>query len=622
MKYRKLCKPCKNFAALSLISIIDPKDGREKVAFVSIAQGTKGMLVIADFEEKEFECYSMPIDAGAWGLMQLPGDKSLVLGTSNYYGSIQRFDMLERAFYEPLRVESGEYIWNLVLGSDGNVYGGTWSGDRLLQYCPDTHTLNDMGKVTAEPGNNYARMVYNNVPGKLIISSQFDVKRVTSYDIATKTFNRDYTKRACNVYLITDQFVCTSDEKTLEFLDPYTGATLIDEEIPLKGWESFTNKYDIVKEAVALYNNDPKNRMIKRFGIGFSCVATYMSNGDIIGVQGQEMFKIKKGEENLQFVDITCEPPAAFIHEIITAEDGKIWGASSFGMTIFNYDPKTGKCENSRSITTAGGEVYGMVAYNNKIYSTAYCWGEHVVYDPTQPWQGRENINPKMVKSLYPQFIRPYTRSHVDKEGFIWTGWLSDYGTRGLAISKWNTKDDTVEVFESIVAQTGIYGMAVTDNYVWFTTCNHANGLPDLDTPLSLCAIDKDGNLVFRKNFGSAENTGRIAFAGRYGIVQVGTRLYRIDDEKLDVQLVEGVTLSLYNGCRLESIIQYTDDTVIVFDIDCAIFIKPETCEVVARLASPKGNPKELFYHGVFAATIVDGEIYASVGPDLYKIEK
>ncbi|MEG2020913.1 MAG: hypothetical protein RR087_04005, partial [Oscillospiraceae bacterium] len=454
-----------------MINIIDPIDGSEKVAFSSIAQGTKGMLVIADFEQKTFESYSMPMDSGAWGLIQLP-DKSLVLGTSNYYGSIERFDMVNRKWYGPLRVESEEYIWNLVIGSDGNVYGGTWSGDRLLQYCPDTHTLNDLGKVTAEPGNNYARMVYSNVPGKLIISSQFDVKRVTSYDIASNTFNRSYTSRACNVYVITDKFVCTSDDKTLEFLDPYTGEKLIEEEIPVATWETFADKYDIVKQACELYNSEPKNVMVKRFGVGFSCVGVYMSNGDLVGVQGQEMFKIKKGEDAISFVDITCEPPEAFIHEVITDEDGKIWGASSFGMTIFNYDPKTGRAENTRSITSAGGEVYGMVAYNHKIYSTAYSWGEHVVYDPAKPWQGRENINPKMIKSLYPQFIRPYTRSHVDSDGFIWTGWLADYGTRGLAISKWNTKDDTIEVFKNIIAQTGIFGMAVTDNYVWFTTCN------------------------------------------------------------------------------------------------------------------------------------------------------
>ncbi|MEG0879010.1 MAG: hypothetical protein RSF00_10135, partial [Oscillospiraceae bacterium] len=208
-------------------------------------------------------------------------------------------------------------------------------------------------------------------PGKLIISSQFDVKRVTRYDIASNTFNRSYTSRACNVYVITDKFVCTSDDKTLEFLDPYTGEKLIEEEIPVATCETFADKYDIVKQACELYNSEPKNVMVKRFGVGFSCVGVYMSNGDLVGVQGQEMFKIKKGEDAISFVDITCEPPEAFIHEVITDEDGKIWGASSFGMTIFNYDPKTGKAENTRSITSAGGEVYGMVAYNHKIYSTA-----------------------------------------------------------------------------------------------------------------------------------------------------------------------------------------------------------------------------------------------------------
>ena len=622
MKYTKVGRPCKTFSALSAIRIIDPKDNTEKLAFVSISQGAHGMLVIADFDAKAFESYPLVIDSGAWALLQLPEDGSLVLGTSNYYGSVQRFDMMEREWYEPLRIETEEYIWNFALGTDGNVYGGTWSGDKLLRYCPKTHTLDDMGKVSAEADNNYARMVYSEIPGKIIISSQFGIKRITSYDIATGQFDRNLFPQPGNVFWIEKDYLCSSNDITLQFLNPLTGERLIDREFPAKGWEEFAQEYPLVARMKGAYYHEPKNFMFKLMGDSFSCVGAYMDNGDLVGVQGQELFRLRKGSKELEFVDITSEPPAAFIHELIAGDDGKLWGASSFGMTIFSYDPKTGEEFNTRSITTAGGEVYGMVSHDHKIYSTAYSWGEHVVYDPQKPWQGRENINPKNVRTLWPKYLRPFTKSKIDSDGYIWTGWMEEYGVRGMAISKWDTKTDTVELFEHLVPRTSVFGLDITEDYVWFTTCNHANGLPDIDAPLSLCAIDKEGNLVFRKNFDEGVHVGRIAFAGRYGVVQAGKYLYRIDSKSLQVTRLSTVELSWYKTGHIETIIRYNEDTVAVFDMEETIFIKPETGEVTARVSSPKGNPKELFFHGVFAAAVLDGTVYASVGADLYRLEE
>lgn len=620
MEYKKVGRPCRIFSGLSITRIVDPLDGCEKTAFICISQGAEGKLVIAEYESGKCESYPLVMDGGAWALMQLPQDGSILVGTCNYYGSVQRFDMRERRWYKPLRIESEEYIWNFALGTDGCVYGGTWPGDRLLRYCPETHTLDDLGKVSPEPGNNYSRMVYGAVPGKIFISSIFERKRVTCYDIASGTFDRGLIEDEVTVFCLTEDFLCASDDVSLYFYDPRSGKRLLDEAIPAASWRDCTERYPIVARLEEAYDADCKNYLIRRFGRDFSGIGAFMENGDIVGVYGQQLFRLKKGAAEPEYSPIRTEPPAAFIHELIPGDDGKLWGASSFGMTIFWYDPKTGESHNTDSIALSGGEVYGMVSSGGKIYSTAYAGGEHIVYDPGKPWNVGEN--PRSVCSLGPKYIRPYTKSKIDKDGYIWTGWLESYGVRGQAITKWNIRDDTVEVFEHIIPQTGIFGLDITDDYIWFTTCNHANGLPDITAPLSLCAVDKEGNLVYRKNFDEGVHVGRVAFAGRYGVVQAGKYLYRIDSQELEVSRIDTVTLSWYEKGHLETMLRCGEDTVAVFDMDETIFLKPETGEVTARVRSPKGNPKELFYHGVFAAAMLDGTLYASVGADLYRLEE
>ncbi len=620
MNYKKIANPCRLFSALSLIHIIDPLDGREKIAFVSISQGDKGALVIADYYNKQFEVFPMIKDAGAWALIQ-HSDGSLLLGTCNYYGSLQRFDMKKREWYPLLRVESEIYIWNLVQGSDGNYYGGTWPGDKLLKYCPDTHTLHDLGKVSNDPGNNYSRMVYAGVPGKIYINSVFASKTVTAYDLATGTFQQNFGGRACGVYMLCEDFVCTTDEESYELLDPYTGKKLINESIPVGELEKYSEKYELVKRLKKHIDEDIKLFLKEVYGEGYSALATYMHNGDLVGIQAQEMFLIKKGERSCHYIDIDAEPPKAFIHELICDAQGMIWGASSFGMTIFNFNPKTGEYKNTKSISKLGGEVYGMVAKDGKIYNTAYAGGEHIVYDPAKPWAVRENINPHTIKTLGPSYIRPYTKSKLDKQGNIWTGWLAEYGKRGQAISKWNTADDSITLYKNLVPQTGIFGLDISEDYIWFTTCNHANGLPDISDPLSLCAMDYDGNLVFRKTFEHGVRVGRVAFSGRYGLVQVGELLHQIDSVRMEVEPITTVKLKRFEDGIVETLLAVDADTIAVFDIDETIFIKPETGEVTATVASPKGNEKELFYHGIYAATLCEGKLYASVGTDLYVLE-
>ena len=106
------------------------------------------------------------------------------------------------------------------------------------------------------------------------------------------------------------------------------------------------------------------------------------------------------------------------------ADVGVVWFGSGFGQTMGYYDPKTGESWNSPSVTRVNGEIYGVVPYNGQVYFTAYAGGDHVVYDPSKPWDQFNNVNPKTLQSVAPLKLgRPIAGSIMGPDGNIWTGW-------------------------------------------------------------------------------------------------------------------------------------------------------------------------------------------------------
>jgi hypothetical protein len=143
--YELLGRPCRNFNILASTVIIDPLDGREKLVLSNFAAGQTGNLIFVDTATGEGESIPLPGDAGAWGLVNWNNEK-LVVGTCPQYAYLHCLDLSSRTWAEPLSDPGEKYFWKMTLGSDGNVYGGTWPGCSLLRYDPVTHTLENMGR--------------------------------------------------------------------------------------------------------------------------------------------------------------------------------------------------------------------------------------------------------------------------------------------------------------------------------------------------------------------------------------------------------------------------------------------------------------------------------------------
>lgn len=446
-KWKYLDQPCRNFNILANTVITDPLDGREKFILSNFAAGETGSIIFIDPQNNTGESYTLPIGAGAWGLVNWHNEK-LIIGTCTEQAYLHVFDLKTRTFAKPIVSEGESYFWQMALASDDKVYGGTYPGCTLTQFDPKTNTFKNLGRVSDNPKNLYSRPVLAGTPGYVFVDYGFDEPGVAYYDIKNEQFgklgNPGDTLKETNT-----AFVCLQNKRALSFYSAKDLSPMEDTDGTLK-------------------------QQLSSLG-----GRKQLSDGRLAGVKGQEYYVLEK-ERALRAGDLKRIPVDATPTEIFYLtpdKKGAIWGACGFGMTIFNYDPKSKKYWNSATLSNSGGEVYGMVFHEGKLFTTAYSGGEHSVYDPSAPWNAFDNINPKMFASVKPKLIRPTGRSVMGPDGGIWTGWSAAYGVYGGGLSRIQPDTLKMEYWYDPVPNQQVAGLIADDKYLYFTTNGGASGL-------------------------------------------------------------------------------------------------------------------------------------------------
>ncbi len=432
-KFTPLTKPCRNFMVLKTVGFTDPRDQKAKFAFAAFANFVSGTLFLIDPKENTAERYPLPCDNGAWAILNYHNE-TLLLGTCTEHGVIHRFDLATRTFAEPLSIGSESYLWNMVEGADGMVYAGTYPGCILVRYDPKTHTYQELGRASENEKNLYTRYVAPYGDDILVDYGQAENGTVVYSPAKGRFLTPDETgdvPTAESLLTIRDKRIATGDQVVRGCLLP--DGSLID---------IFGQFYDY-------YEGDSVTPIHRR---------------------------------------IPGDAPATAILSMVAGDDGRVWGCSNFGITMFCYDPTTGTYENTTEVGKGSGEIYGMVARDGKLYLTTYANGFHTVYDPSAPWDMEGNVNPKTLRTVGPAYDRPHAKSVLGPNGSVWTGWMADYGRYGGALSRIDTTTGDVQLWE--VGDSAIAGIAADDKAIYYVTFGQGNGLKPKAGPFHLVAVD------------------------------------------------------------------------------------------------------------------------------------
>lgn len=557
-----IAQPCRATQILGTRLIKDRRDGRDRLVLVNNNEKTGLELLFLDIEKNSWQTFKAPGGSGGWDCLEIPGDR-LVVGTF-YDGKFLVFDLRAMKFLAPIAFPKENYIWNLALGRDGRVYGGTYPGGKLGALDPATYAFEDLGAPV--PPNQYLRYVSHAPWGQLFCNFGMADSTTRIYDIPSKSWKEisGLPKGASfGVGVEWDGCFVTSDPRSGR-LEAFTDASLKPADPRRFPWEEGLQLYKALCTAKTLYfqrgnallcfnAGDTKLTPVIDLELDGGRYVGLTSDGDLVGLRGQAWFKLNPASPTLDLHPITADIAPRPIMFLRADPSGSLWGGPHFGQTLFWYDPRTGKAFNTDVVSNSGGEVYDAAFDEEHVYAAAYAGGDIVAYKPAAPWDQRGNRNPRLLTSLGSRgYIRPIGGIQLADDGKLYAGWMAKYGTYGGAISITDRQTGETDLIENPLGSQAIRSLAVAAGRAYMGTNLEANGLPaqagkakfgvvDLATRKVLLEKELEGGTV-------AEVT--VISGGRYVAARNHQTLLLLDTKTLELLPVP-TTLPKLSGAIL-----------------------------------------------------------------------
>ena len=557
---RNLGKPCRNFNFQTMLSLVDPKDNREKLVLSNYIGGGRGTLIFIDVESRDAEEIPLPDDCGAWALC-FSHERYLVAGTDPEKGLICRLDLPSRQWAEPAHNDETTYHWNVAKGSDGHLYFTTYPTAEVLQYDVIQNSIRSIGRPTNDLGNFYSKEICGSSPGWIFVTGGFAECHVSAWNMETRQWSPVAADGHAQFSLI--------------------GADANHLQLNRNGVREVYSIPELKKVAPAApdaLHPDREAMVTSSSTPGMYGFETVLKNGRIAGVAGQEYFiENEKGER--EYSRIPFEPPTTVMHKSLVLDDnGDLWGPSSFGQTIFRYSPADGSSWNSLGVCRRMGEVYGMVSLNGRLFMACYAGGDHVVYDPSKPWDQRNNVNPRTLDPVNDNLCRAVGGSIIGPDGAVWSGWRLKYGTYGGALSRVDPTTLELNVWQDPIPGQTVMGVAADEKYVFFTTNPSGEGLPLKEDEPGWFGIWVPGSGLkasYRMGLGDL-TAGLVAMSGFVFIMQ-GDRLavFDIATEEFRKEIVLGEPCS--------KLLKLADGILAAFCGQNVFWVDTRTIEIIGK---------------------------------------
>lgn len=599
-----LGQPCRAKNVLSGRVITDRQTGREMLVMVDMNETAGAELLFVDFEKNTGRKYPCPGGSGSWALNEVPGDR-LVVGTF-YDGKFMVFDLKKMEFVKDVSFPGESYIWNLALGSDGRIYGGSYGNGKLGALDLTTYKVEDLGNPA--PPNLYCRNVSSLPDGRILCQFGEEKTTVLIFDPSTKKY-----------YPVPDQLSGVISGITwhgyfLSGAKAYKGAQLEVSQPPFptppeeKGaWyaETYASNNDmvVIRQGSRVYTyryGDKELRPAGDLGTLAARILGATKDGDVICLRGQDYFVMRKDKKpHLRPIPVESGPRPT--HFLRCTDKGILWGGTNFGQTLWCMDPKTRKYENTGIICNAGGEAYDVAFKDGKVYAVTYAGGDIVGYDPSQPWNQLDNKNPKAVDFVGRDrgFIRPVAGCMFGPDGKLYAGWMAKYGTYGGAVSITDVEAGSTKLIKNPLGEQAICGLAVDSKYVYASTSLGGNGLPNKKGESAKFGIIDPATekVVFEKVFDGAQSvlipgldapSKRLLIqgAGKLMLLDTGTRDFLTLPE--DTPGVTCHSMVMKDGCLYYG----SEKSIIKLDVRKRIWTKlADAADSVANVAvGPEGT--------------------------------
>lgn len=151
--------------------------------------------------------------------------------------------------------------------------------------------------------------------------------------------------------------------------------------------------------------------------------------------------------------------------------DGKIYGSTIISMHMFCFDPQTRALSDLGRVGFGNGEIYDVIAHQDKLYLGSYIGAYWAVYDPARPWQPRPEVqgmavdaNPRCFGQLGQAMNRPFEYA-VGPDGCIYIACRADYGVPGGGLARFDPQQEAITVFRD--EKQSVQSVAADERFVY-----------------------------------------------------------------------------------------------------------------------------------------------------------
>jgi hypothetical protein len=549
---RPLGEPARNVSPLQQRLIPDPNTGRPLLIINSCTSPGSGAALLVDYENAKTDVLRFPAGCGGWDFIELSPGKFL-------------FESLEPLFLVPVDLRHRKvlvnqiipqstnlYAWQFTKGPDGNVYFGSYPTCHAYRYNPKTNATEDLGRMGPE-GNTYVRFIGATSDGWLLSSVMSEKSGIAAYNLKDKSqFFIDLHPDSPRLITL-DGIVYATIKGRLQQFDS-TAKAFKDADLPTPAGNFWVKIHDASTSARkvltagdgAVYVLDAGKSPQKIWDLPLrgGRVVGMDQQDRVIGIRGQDYFVAAPMATTIQPIQLTQDAPPVGIHFIRLDPDGGVTGGPSMGQTLFRFDPARQLHQNTPQVADGNGEVYDGQWIGGKFYFVSYSGGELAVWDPNQPWDQWNNVNPKRLAQYNApelhSLIRPQGGLTIGPDGRLYSGWSAAYGQPTGGISEYDIATNQARAWSSdlIAPEVSIGSVAGDDKLIYGVTSNSFNGLTRPAKPIQFFAFDPQSQkIIFKQELQGVVGEPKLIRVPDTGHIWIATNLglLKFDRDQLNL---------------------------------------------------------------------------------------
>lgn len=389
----------------------DPRSGAE-VVLGSLSRG--GFVVIDPREKTSVQVRSERTFGCAWSIAQAPNGDVYQADYGTPDPKIVVWDW-KAATSRIVALHPINGIFTIDVAPDGKIYLPAYTTNTMHRFDPATGKFDDFGKY--DQFNQYIRNVYCGADGIVYVTS-------ISYSTGTIVVALDpATGRKWRV----EPPAGTPANGFRQLLKDGSGRVLMG----YAKWGRVIWFELIGGEARAVAPELP------RLTAHHSPLA-FSDGGYIEKIDLHDCTYVNpQGESSTFHVNFGGSPLRVFS---IASGGGRIWGGTFIPLTLFDFNPATGKPTYYGNPTNSGGEIYSMAFAAGKLFMASYIDAIITRYDPAKPLRKDSSVqaNPAFLGKMK-ETGKPLQRPHgyaMDRRGQVYFSALGGYGCNDSGVTR------------------------------------------------------------------------------------------------------------------------------------------------------------------------------------------